>query len=484
MIGGREAIPVRAIPLLTDWNVMWPDAVAKVLAWDEFYFNFEGLCAYRIEESEVKPIKATWWRGFAVRDLKALSDRIKAGQVTHDAGHQKWRKESLAELPAGVFVWKDEYVPMYQWQYGPDALARSLGRELTQSERQERELNFDPFMRPELYSLVMGGFEFSAIKAKEPTAEESAENIEASTARKNRLDEMLKTHLEQLSDPIYQREDKRIDGLLIKWKDALELLAEWKNSDPRGIPSEIECKKVGLDVAMRQYEALDAQVKIERGDGEPENTCTRPQEITPSPAPAPEAAPVVAASATRGMGYAAQYAQDFEDRQLARILALLPNTAADAIKTPEEREADALIKIRSDRIEREAGERAGRAYALAYQRGIDSVTPAATSPAPVAEASAPGGVEADKDGPVTAATRKKRRGWRDITWPYLLEVFQSGNYSTGKDFYKALERKVGNGSPFVLIQGSLFIPQISQTLSLKTVQNVVWKELRESRQTR
>lgn len=169
VIKGREAIPVRAIPLLTDWSVMSPDVVAKALAWDEFYFNFEGLCAYRIEEGKVKPIKATWWREFAVRDLKALSDRITAWQITRDAGRPKWRKESLAELPAGVFVWKDEYVPMYQWQYGPDALARSLGRELTQSERQERELNFDPFMRPELYSLVMDGFECSAIKAKELT---------------------------------------------------------------------------------------------------------------------------------------------------------------------------------------------------------------------------------------------------------------------------------------------------------------------------
>lgn len=96
-------------------------------------------------------------------------------------------------------------------------------------------------------------------------------------------------------------------------------------------------------------------------------------------------------------------------------------------------------------------------------------------------------VVADKAGPVTVETKNKRRGWRDVTWPYLLEVFQSGKYSTAKEFYKALERKAGADSPFELGTGSnrdsLFIPEISQTLKLKTVQNTVWKELREIRQT-
>lgn len=159
-IDGREALPVRAIPLLTDWKEMSPDAVAKALAGDEHYYYFDGLCAYRIEGGATKPIRATWWQGFAVRNLKALSDRIKADQVTHEAGHQKWRKESLAELPAGVFVWKDEYVPMYESRYGPDEMARILGRELTPSEIQARELDFDPFISAEYAALVKENFAY------------------------------------------------------------------------------------------------------------------------------------------------------------------------------------------------------------------------------------------------------------------------------------------------------------------------------------
>lgn len=171
-IEGREAIPVRAIPLLTDWNVMWPDAVAKALAGDESCFGFEGLCAYRMEGGEAKPIRATWWQSFAVRDLKALSDKIKSDQVTHESGHQMWRKESLAELPAGVFVWKDEYVPLYQGRFGPDELARSLGREITQSERKARELDFAPFISAEHAALVKEGF---APQADKPQASTEAQ---------------------------------------------------------------------------------------------------------------------------------------------------------------------------------------------------------------------------------------------------------------------------------------------------------------------
>lgn len=130
-------------------------------------------------------------------------------------------------------------------------------------------------------------------------------------------------------------------------------------------------------------------------------------------------------------------------------------------------------------------------YLSESQQAFSLTLEATTSPAPEPQATsvgaviASGGMATDKAGPVTMAIRKNRQGWRDVTWPYLLEVLQSGNYSTAKDFYKALERKAGADSPFELgtglNRGSLFIRQINQKISLKTVQNYAWKELRESR---
>ena len=68
-IQGREAIPVRAIPLLTNWQTMTPDVVALALAWHESQYRFHGLCAFRNESAEVKPIAATWWESYPCKAL-------------------------------------------------------------------------------------------------------------------------------------------------------------------------------------------------------------------------------------------------------------------------------------------------------------------------------------------------------------------------------------------------------------------------------
>ena len=56
-IEDREAIPVRAIPLLTNWEVLNPDEVAQAIAGDDtFLFQFLDLRSYRIEDGKIKPI--------------------------------------------------------------------------------------------------------------------------------------------------------------------------------------------------------------------------------------------------------------------------------------------------------------------------------------------------------------------------------------------------------------------------------------------
>jgi hypothetical protein len=72
------------------------------------------------------------------------------------------------------------------------------------------------------------------------------------------------------------------------------------------------------------------------------------------------------------------FLQDEEDRELANARALCSTLVCDAFKTHEQRVTDSLIQIRADRIEKQAAHDASAAYALAMQRGIDSVTPAVT----------------------------------------------------------------------------------------------------------
>ena len=113
-IEGREAIPVRAIPLLTNWESIPPAALAKVLAGNDDIFGFEGLKAYQHEDGVVKAVTAAWWRSFSVKKLKALSERIELTYEHKDIKKNQWQLESMGLLPAGIFVWKNEYTTLHE----------------------------------------------------------------------------------------------------------------------------------------------------------------------------------------------------------------------------------------------------------------------------------------------------------------------------------------------------------------------------------
>ena len=100
LIEGREAIPVRAIPLLANWRFLWPDNVAHLLGGTKARnVNLLGdLQSNHIVGGNVEPIDKDWWVQFPLRELNALSDKIEADEVSHEAGYSDWRKQSLKEL--------------------------------------------------------------------------------------------------------------------------------------------------------------------------------------------------------------------------------------------------------------------------------------------------------------------------------------------------------------------------------------------------
>jgi hypothetical protein len=161
-IGCREAIPVRASPLLTDWQGMTPDVCAKVFAGDAPTApRLEGLPTYRLKDSNAfERVRPRYWENWIVPRMAACSARIKAAQPIDELGYQQWQHESLMELPAGIFVWRDEFETAHLREYGPrvrpyagDAYA----------------LDFNPEHGPceDWPALVMEGFEQMAL----PTAQ-------------------------------------------------------------------------------------------------------------------------------------------------------------------------------------------------------------------------------------------------------------------------------------------------------------------------
>ena len=70
-INGRQALPVRAIPLLTDWRGLSPDQLAQILAGDSDHWpSFDGLTAYSLRpDGSTEPIPPRWWASWVVRKL-------------------------------------------------------------------------------------------------------------------------------------------------------------------------------------------------------------------------------------------------------------------------------------------------------------------------------------------------------------------------------------------------------------------------------
>ncbi len=151
--------------MLTNWEQMSPDELADALAGDDHSHQFRSLSAYRLENGKVVSIAPLWWENGPSRKLKALSDRIKATEITHETGYQDWQQQSLLSLPAGVFVWKDEYVPLYERKFNPESItflsSNTSSGVMAPDEQQRRTvLDFNPFIDdPETARVVMEEFD-------------------------------------------------------------------------------------------------------------------------------------------------------------------------------------------------------------------------------------------------------------------------------------------------------------------------------------
>jgi len=123
LINGREAIPVRALPLVAPVPYGVRYLVEGLMCCDRDN-AIHGLTAYQWSPGakpalEVPPEQ--WMRvDFRLRALKASLERQESTELlSRDEGVDRYNRDSISILPAGVFVWKDEFV---------DARTRKLRR--------------------------------------------------------------------------------------------------------------------------------------------------------------------------------------------------------------------------------------------------------------------------------------------------------------------------------------------------------------------
>ena len=103
----REAIPVRAVPLVTDWFIS-ADSIAIALAGEDGVFRYSHT-AYIQTGGELEAIPPADWH-LIVNQLQALNASLPEGEP----GKYEWRRQSIAELPAAAFLWADEFSDAYR----------------------------------------------------------------------------------------------------------------------------------------------------------------------------------------------------------------------------------------------------------------------------------------------------------------------------------------------------------------------------------
>lgn len=116
-IDGREALPVRAIPFVAGGDGLYsPDEIAANLARTVGvpFAKLRGLVAYQYQGAKPLAIDSFDWarcvaamKGFET----ALHEQRPDIDVTDDhVGYAEWFVGAVLKLPAGVFIWLDQFV--------------------------------------------------------------------------------------------------------------------------------------------------------------------------------------------------------------------------------------------------------------------------------------------------------------------------------------------------------------------------------------
>lgn len=204
-INGREAIPVRALPFVAP-DHMSPDAIVRLLGHADESGRFRQVFAYQLlpHACSVR-VQPTEWSRIAYR-VHALDDRIakeeESGAITENIGMDRWKDGSIKLLPAGVFVWKDEFTSAHFEGY-----IRGLATADEYKQGGYDPIFFPLISPPELRRVVMEGFE-DFLLSEVPE-------------RLNNNKESLEGQLATLSTPAYDPVRSVSNAATVRYEDLL-----------------------------------------------------------------------------------------------------------------------------------------------------------------------------------------------------------------------------------------------------------------------
>ena len=162
-IKNHEAIPVRAIPLVTAWCVT-PQTLALELSKRE-----RGFTAYAYAENRAIPVKLEAW-GMMHDVLTDIVRKFKNNEAYPDEHRQSAWRESLKQLPAGVFVWFNEFEAWYgSTYYTPDSVWEEQHRVVGEDDDPEPLFHLkQPTNALDLFPIAIGDCEQLICEGFEP----------------------------------------------------------------------------------------------------------------------------------------------------------------------------------------------------------------------------------------------------------------------------------------------------------------------------
>jgi hypothetical protein len=148
----REALPVRAIPYVTGWTIS-PDVVAREFARDSGPFQgMENTHTYHLVQGVATRVLPKEWDRY-VAALQGLEADLREQFSSNEQGYAAWVSKSVAKLPAGVFVWLDDFTTDFERDYGPERWS------MLDERAGDRELSLSPFLEDGVLNMVLEGFE-------------------------------------------------------------------------------------------------------------------------------------------------------------------------------------------------------------------------------------------------------------------------------------------------------------------------------------
>jgi hypothetical protein len=155
-IDGRHAIPVRAIPYVTGWKLS-PDELAQQLGRraSPGFARLKSVAAYHVQAGfPVKMLPKEW--DACIAQLAGFAADVGDKFPNDTNGSQRyaaWRDGSAELLPAGAFVWRDEFEADFYRDFSPEAVTFSFERP------GDVELIYSPLVSEYMRAAMLAGFD-------------------------------------------------------------------------------------------------------------------------------------------------------------------------------------------------------------------------------------------------------------------------------------------------------------------------------------